>query len=286
MQDLTNIRIVSDLHLEAAGFVVPPMKGDADSILVLAGDIATAYGLERDAVPFFTHVNQRFKRVFWVPGNHEYYRSDIDKADDVIRNWLFDHHFHNVTFLNKETGFQDGIAFIGATMWTNFDNENPMSMNSVQRALYDYKVIEKKGRKLLATDTLALHKEHKAFILSEVSKHNEAGLRTVVISHHAPSKQSTHPKYKGDPINAGFSNNMDDALIQAKPDVWFHGHMHDSFEYFIEKTLVACNPRGYAKGIWQEYAKLYDREEITPEEFNRYWLNENEYFDAFMQVVV
>jgi len=28
--------------------------------------------------------------------------------------------------------------------------------------------------------------------------------------------------------------------------LWVHGHMHDSFDYEIYDTRVACNPRGYA----------------------------------------
>ena len=288
---LTTIRECSDLHLEAAGFVVPPMEGDSDSVLVLSGDIMTAYGMDKDGLEFFQHVSRRFMHVIYIPGNHEYYRSNINKADNDIRAWLKTNGFNNVHFLNKESIILDGTAYIGATLWTDMRGGNPVAANMVQRVLYDYKVIEIDGddgkpRKLLANDTMKLHAEHKEFILSEIAKHKAAGLNTVVISHHAPSQLSTHPRWRGDPINPGFSNDMDEDVLKAEPDIWFHGHMHDTFEYMVGKTLVACNPRGYAKGIWPKYKELYARDSITPEEFKQYWLNENEEFNPFYRVTV
>ena len=29
------------------------------------------------------------------------------------------------------------------------------------------------------------------------------------------------------------------------PRLWIHGHIHESLEYRIDDTIVACNPRGY-----------------------------------------
>jgi hypothetical protein len=28
--------------------------------------------------------------------------------------------------------------------------------------------------------------------------------------------------------------------------LWIHGHTHDSFDYRVADTRIACNPRGYA----------------------------------------
>ncbi|MCY1376215.1 hypothetical protein D9M69_636870 [compost metagenome] len=37
-----------------------------------------------------------------------------------------------------------------------------------------------------------------------------------------------------------------DGVCATKP-LWVHGHTHDSFDYMLHGTRVACNPRGYAK---------------------------------------
>ncbi|MDH4313123.1 MAG: hypothetical protein OEW57_15985, partial [Gammaproteobacteria bacterium] len=39
-----------------------------------------------------------------------------------------------------------------------------------------------------------------------------------------------------------------DALIEdCGPALWIHGHVHESFDYRIGRTAIACNPRGYLR---------------------------------------
>ena len=74
------LRIHSDLHLE--GFLgksieelsekfVPITQDDHEHSLVLAGDICS---VPEKLVQFIKEMSRRFKRVFFVPGNHEFYR--------------------------------------------------------------------------------------------------------------------------------------------------------------------------------------------------------------------
>jgi len=46
--------------------------------------------------------------------------------------------------------------------------------------------------------------------------------------------------------SAAFASNMEDLIFETGPDLWVHGHIHDSSDYRIGKTRVICNPRGYA----------------------------------------
>jgi cobalamin biosynthesis Co2+ chelatase CbiK len=69
----------------------------------------------------------------------------------------------------------------------------------------------------------------------------------VVVGHHAPSKQSTHPRYKDEAImNGGYSSDLSE-FIMDHPQIklWTHGHTHEDFDYMIGSTRVVCNPRGY-----------------------------------------
>ena len=69
----------------------------------------------------------------------------------------------------------------------------------------------------------------------------------VVVGHHAPSKQSTKPRYKDDyHMNGGYSSDLESFIID-RPQIklWTHGHTHDEFDYMIGSTRVVCNPRGY-----------------------------------------
>jgi Icc-related predicted phosphoesterase len=69
----------------------------------------------------------------------------------------------------------------------------------------------------------------------------------VVVGHHAPSKQSTHPRYADETImNGGYSSDLSE-FIMDHPQIklWTHGHTHEDFDYMIGSTRIVCNPRGY-----------------------------------------
>ncbi|GJE04655.1 hypothetical protein [Methylobacterium isbiliense] len=69
--------------------------------------------------------------------------------------------------------------------------------------------------------------------------------RTVVVTHHAPSRRSIHPSCAGDPLNPAFASDLDHLIKAARPALWVHGHVHSSFDYRISTTRVICNPKGY-----------------------------------------
>jgi hypothetical protein len=70
----------------------------------------------------------------------------------------------------------------------------------------------------------------------------------VVITHHAPSRKSIHPRFEGSLLNACFVSDAERLLGAARIRLWVHGHTHDTFDYLVKGTRVVCNPRGYAKG--------------------------------------
>jgi len=90
--------------------------------------------------------------------------------------------------------------------------------------------------------------DHKAFLkgLDEVlALHPD--LPTVVVGHHAPSKASTHPRYKSEVLmNGAYSTNLDNFILDRRGiKLWTHGHTHEDFDYMIGTTRIVCNPRGY-----------------------------------------
>lgn len=69
----------------------------------------------------------------------------------------------------------------------------------------------------------------------------------VVVGHHAPSKLSTHPRYKHDTLmNGAYSSDLNEFIL-AHPQIklWTHGHTHEDFDYMLGTTRIVCNPRGY-----------------------------------------
>jgi hypothetical protein len=71
--------------------------------------------------------------------------------------------------------------------------------------------------------------------------------RVIVVGHHSPSRQSTHPRYQTEFLMNGCYSSDLEAFILDHPEIrlWTHGHTHEDFDYMIGTTRVVCNPRGY-----------------------------------------
>ena len=74
------LQIVSDLHLEF-GNPVPDLAAGVD-VVVLAGDLAEIRHpwLLAEAVQAW----EGAEHILYVPGNHEYYGSDIDEGRQIL----------------------------------------------------------------------------------------------------------------------------------------------------------------------------------------------------------
>lgn len=289
------IRYVSDLHLEICPFVLPhDDDGDeSDQVLVLAGDIAVAKRFTPTMFAFFNNVANRFRYVIYVPGNHEYYDGDIVDAVDVIKDQLAS--MHNVHVLQEDVFWVDEFAFIGATLWTDVHNRSESAMHTIKNGLNDYHVIRVNYYKdLEPLDTAIIHDRHREFIFDNVKKAKDEGAsKVIVISHHAPSYLSIHPKWAGHSLNAAFSSDLFDRIKEDGPDIWFHGHMHDNFDYEIGSTRIICNPRGYSRiinssefnVIWQK-SKDNQTISVDPYVFWNMFEQENSKFSPWASVEV
>ena len=109
----------------------------------------------------------------------------------------------------------------------------------------DYFVVHNGDFRLLPEDTVEIHKNTLEFIKNIVEANKDK--KIVVVGHHAPSKASTHPRYKNEVVlNGAYSSDLSDFIID-NPQImlWTHGHTHESFDYMIGMTRIVCNPRGY-----------------------------------------
>ncbi len=240
------IRLLSDLHLEHSDrhppFVLP--AADAD-VVVLAGDIdngTRAIDWAETAFPG--------RIVLYVPGNHEYYETDLPVAAAALRNRA--RASANVRVLDNDELVVDGVRFIGSTLWTDFDLAGAASRNLAiaesRKHVVDFRKIRIGGDFLTPEQTIDLHRDAVAFLQARLAQ-PFAG-ETVVVTHHAPHPGSVHPRWAGNPVNGAFVSDL--TRLMGKSALWMHGHTHDSFDFRVGGTRVVANPMGYRTSNWRE----------------------------------
>jgi len=243
------VRVISDLHLEMCehGHGVPDLgKGD---VLILGGDILCARHFKKDGPlhkvydDFLQKCVKNFDEVLYINGNHEFYSSHYDTTFDV----LAEHLPKEIHYLENDYVKIKDWVFLGATLWTDFRNENALEMMEAAQCMNDYKVIRigSNYRKMNPDDTLGFHKKSKQFLLDTLPMFENQ--KVWVLSHHAPSYQSVHPKYRSAGIaNGAYASDLNDLILDNPQIKYFsHGHTHENMDYMIGDCRVICNPRGY-----------------------------------------
>lgn len=204
--------ISSDLHIDNRhdrDAIKQAINNCGADVNIIAGDIVNSM---TEAHEFVRGIDN----VLWFAGNHEYY----DRTTEINNNGDF-HEF-------------GGITIFTGTLWTDFNNGDPLTERVVYRGLNDSFWI-------------------KDYSIEQIKKINRIQREMIfdvqpeiVVTHHAPSRQSVAEKYRDDwYMNGGFVNNYDDLIINSKIKVWCHGHTHTRMDYMIGNTRVICNPLGY-----------------------------------------
>lgn len=270
MTDKLRIKLVSDLHLEFSPIVIP--NDQNYDLLILSGDILISQYLHDYAIDdvsesgyadlaqsfreFLTQVSNDFPKVIYVAGNHELYHGGFDKGIQ----YLYDEcsKYPNIFFLEKDYCIINNTAFIGATLWTDCNKNNPLSAHVVQGSLNDYRLIraDNQGyRKITTTDTIARHYKTILYFDKTIEQLKNDGIdKFVIVGHHSPSFKSLSTKYPAtSEVNHAYHNNLDEYILDHPEIVlWTHGHSHCPMDYCIGTTRVVCNPRGYEGNSYNE----------------------------------
>lgn len=238
------LKVWSDLHLEFRNNLFDHLHfedpADKETTLLLAGDISTGMG----AKGFVEEMCKHFKHVLMIHGNHEYYNNDVEKTVQDWVNWELEGAPKNFHFLNNDTRIIDGVRFIGGTMWTSFNNGDPIIMSMAFRMMNDYHVIKNHGMAIGTDFILAEHNKFMEFLKTEL--HEKFNGKTVVMTHHSPGHNSRSVNFSGDKLNDCYFADQE-KLIGEHTEIalWVHGHTHDSFDYMINETRIVGNPYGY-----------------------------------------
>ena len=232
---------VSDIHLEFLK-EFPIINNNAD-ILILAGDIGNPY--EDIYKDFIIDVSNKFKKIFLITGNHEYYghKESIENVDNYIDTFIKKENMNNVIFLNNNHCDYNGFRFIGSTLWSKILNLNSpkYDLTNCFNCIKDFKINKKEGINKYNN----LFQNNYEYLNNTINKTTEeSDLPIIVITHHLPSYKLIAPKYQGYDMNQCFASNCEE-LMKNQVKYWFYGHTHTEGDTIINNTRLLCNPLGY-----------------------------------------
>ena len=205
---------------------------------------------------FLKRVSLEFPHVVYVAGNHEFYHGKWKASIQDLRDTCA--LFNNVYFLENDVKVIDDITFIGATLWTDCNKGDPLTLHALTDMMNDFRIIrndEHGYSKLRPAHIMYRHQQTLSYLNAILPDMKDR--KVVFVGHHAPSKQSTHPKYQNDYLmNGGYSSELSEFILDH-PQIKLitHGHTHDPFDYMIGETRIVCNPRGYAG--WDPQASVF-----------------------------
>lgn len=236
------VQILSDLHVDVAPYthVAAPGAG----IVLVAGDVCERLS-ERALVWLAAEVKSRDVEVVYVPGNHDYWRTNITTELARARQAAAELGIHLLA--EGEAVIIHGVKIIGATLWTDYAISGwpERAMHDAATSMNDHRKIRigPRYRRFTPYVVRSVHIRQKANIEAELSQPHDGP--TLVVSHHAPHPKSLMHGEVREVIDAAYASDLTDLIQQHQPDLWVHGHIHKSHDYQVGATRVICNPRGY-----------------------------------------
>ncbi|MCX6164239.1 MAG: metallophosphoesterase [Ignavibacteriae bacterium] len=232
------IQYCSDLHLEFeqnSKYIINnplPVNGD---VLILAGDIIPLHD-EYFNNSFFSFISENYKKVFWVPGNHEFYYKDINEFSKSFNIKLR----ININIVNNIDLHYENIQFVFSALWSKISSINE---KNIEQSVSDFDCITNNSRKLKAKDFNKLHEECLSFIQQSLSNKKN---KTVVVTHHLPSILCNSSVNNNSPINEAFCVDLTDSIEKSNVNFWIYGHSHfNQKPLYIGNTIMLTNQLGY-----------------------------------------
>jgi len=256
------LRYVSDLHLELRKTIAHPKliplwdfkRGVNDQYyLALLGDIGNPY--QENLQHFLERVNHMYDKIFYVPGNHEYY--DLSALSDLnLNRTKIDHRQKlqdicdrfNIILLDNNVYELDNFKIIGSTLWSHISDSNA---SDTQAALNDYTLIKHIDTNIVPI-TVPITNQWNSQAVDFITTHiNNSDKPIIVLTHHAPlfsdvelKQYTSNPSYINNKYQEAFHNDLR-RLIERPVVVWLYGHTHYTTKFQSNGVIIASNQLGY-----------------------------------------
>lgn len=217
---LNGVTFQGDVHLESGGrvaFLDDNESHSDDDALILNGDFCPFVrdDLWKSAV---RDLAQKFARVYWVPGNHEYFgpMPMEEAAGYAMRQMEPD----NVHVVDCDTFTAHNTTFAACTLWAA--PTDPL----IARMIGDFRWIP--GMTLEYYNEL--HQVHRDWLLDQECD--------VYVTHHAPRSHGVaSPHYDGNRNHTFFGTEIL-PHVPHPPKAWLYGHTHWNMCRPVGRTML------------------------------------------------
>lgn len=236
------IQVVSDLHIDKNGtwndsktFPISIPENSKEIVLIIAGDLSPDVNDNLSVLNFYSRF---YKNVIFILGNHEYDFMDVNKVYSKYQRKL--KKGSNIYVLEQSSITIEDVVFYGCTGWGN-----ALASPYIQEEINDFQnIINFNPNKCVD-----LFEKSKRWIKDNFDNEilfEHKDKKKILITHFAfcmTSLNFHNSKLNGYFVNEGLE------LLYHLPDVYIHGHTHQSLKYiYKEKTRVYCNAFGYHCG--------------------------------------
>jgi predicted phosphodiesterase len=228
---------ISDIHLETRPnlvnfhLLIPKLCNN----LILLGDIGDPTSDIYNS--FINNCTTRWKNIFVLYGNHEYYSKKSRKRDmEVLKLitfppnvYLLDNHKKYIDDNDNVSDYpsSNSIKLLGTTLWSDIKPSAANSMN-------DYRRIYSNGSLITPDITISLFHKNKSWILSELSSEY---IPTILLTHHGVHS-ICNGIYQGNDLESGFATDIPELSTFPHLKVCINGHTHVSLNTFIPNTNI------------------------------------------------
>lgn len=264
------ICLVSDIHMEfGASFENASKKlGDGGDVLIVAGDLTCSRFFvplapdadqhKRNMDKFVDQWTTKFKKTFYIMGNHEHYGYILPDGSRILSEYLAG---TNVQVMDPGAEIVDDVLFIGGTLWTDFNGGDLKTQYTIRYSMNDFRCIYRKHPDTLTYEErkhadplfaqgmitpeviMEYHRRDSDFIKETLD--NNMDKKTVVFTHHAPTLACNGIGHGAGLIH-GYCNQMDHVIEFYKQiAVWCNGHTHSNHDFYHGNTRLIANCRGY-----------------------------------------
>jgi len=251
-----SIQIYSDLHLELTKSI--PEIVPRSPYLFLAGDISRfSHPSFRE---FLSYCNARWKKTFYVFGNHDYWspNSYLQKIKREAKDFLKTNELTNVFILDNEfVSLDDDLIIFGSTFWTSSpfitEYEGKMYINDYNMIRFKRNITDIRPYDLAPKDVNEMYFEDYSKIYEVLNTNELTKDKKVIIMTHFPPQQTntSHKKYslQGKMMKNYFSH--PDKTIKDLDNIsnilcWISGHTHYSYDFISsEGVRLISNQMGY-----------------------------------------